>query len=307
MATPDPLPPDESWPQFGVYRRVIDALYAIPAHFSSRTVIEGILATDVQTLNTVLGATIEEQVVATLNLMRPVWDPDDQYQSYFFQRQAQVFPDVLLKADRNGSDVILGVELKGWYLLAKEKEPNFRFTVTPAACARADLIVVVPWVLSNVLSGSPRAYKPFVAPARYAAEYRNHWWREIRQSRNDKGIIAPEGIAPYPAKSDLVSDHPVADRGSNFGRIARTGMMNDYITETLRLPLSGIPADEWVDGWTFCAGSSSSRVTRPATLPPRPASPPPATAPRRRRRPAAGRGSRRWAPPGSAGRRPWRR
>ena len=97
--------------------------------------IEGLVATDVQTLNTVLGATIEEQVVATLNRMRQVWGPQDEYQRYFFQRQAQVFPDILLKSDHNGQDIILGIELKGWYLLAKEKDPNFRFTTTTDACA----------------------------------------------------------------------------------------------------------------------------------------------------------------------------
>ena len=39
----------------------------------------------------------------------------------------------------------MGIELKGWYVLAKEKEPSFRYKVTPAVCAPADLLVVVPW------------------------------------------------------------------------------------------------------------------------------------------------------------------
>ena len=158
--------PDVAWPHFQVYRRVIEAIYAIPAHFSSRTVIEGVPATDLQTLNTVLGAAIEEQVVATLNQMRSVWDSAEGYQTYFFQRQAQVFPDVLFKSNRNGQDIVLGIELKGWYLLAKERVPNFRFTTTINACADADLVVVVPWALSNVLSGSPTVYRPYVTPAK---------------------------------------------------------------------------------------------------------------------------------------------
>ena len=182
MPPPNQQEPASSWLHYPLYRRVMDALYAVPAHFSSRTSIEGLVATDVQTLNSVLGATIEEQVVATLNRMRPVWDPDEQYQRFSFQRQAQVFPDVLLKADQNGQEIILGIELKGWYLLAKEKEPNFRFTTTPDACAKADLIMVVPWVLGNVLSGSPLTYKPFVTSANYAAAYRNYWWAEMRRT-----------------------------------------------------------------------------------------------------------------------------
>ena len=226
---------------------MIDALYAVPAHFSSRTVIEGIPATDLQTLNTALGAAIEEQVVATLNRMRPVWDPEERYQRFFFYRQAQVFPDVLLKADRNGQEIILGIELKGWYLLAKEEMPNFRFQVTASACADADLIVVVPWALSNVLSGVPVTYKPFVTQARYAAEYRNHWWAKVRWTRSDVSIAIPEGVNPYPAKSDPVTDRPARDGGGNFGRLARIGIMDDYIAESLDIPLAGIPARNWIE------------------------------------------------------------
>lgn len=179
--------------------------------------------------------------------MRPVWDPEEAYQTYFFQRQAQVFPDVLLKADRNGQDIVFGIELKGWYILAKEKEPNFRFTTTADACAETDLIVVVPWALSNVVSGSPVAYRPFVAQARHAAAYRNYWWTEVRESRSDTGIIVPSNVTSYPSKSTPVADRPKNDRGGNFGRLARTGMMDSYIAETLDLPLSGIPARAWID------------------------------------------------------------
>lgn len=246
MTLPDPQFPGADWPHYELHRRVIEAVYAIPGHFSSRTTIEGIVATDVQTLNAVLGATIEEQVVATLNRMRPVWDPDERYQQYFFQRQAQIFPDVLLKSDRNGQDIILGIELKGWYLLAKESEPNFRFTTAPAACAAADLMVVIPWVLDNVLSGRPMVHKPFVTLARYAAEYRNHWWTHVRASRNDKTIAYADNAAPYPPKSAPISDRPNSDRGGNFGRIARTGLMDEYLQELLATPLSGIPASEWI-------------------------------------------------------------
>ena len=141
----------------------------------------------------------------------------------------------------------LGIELKGWYLLAKEKVPNFRFTTTVDACADADLIVVVPWVLSNVLSGSPVTFRPFVAQAKYAAAYRNYWWTEIRESRSDSSIVIPRPVSPYPSKSDQVADRPNRDRGNNFGRLARTGIMDEYVEETLNLSLSGIPAKNWID------------------------------------------------------------
>ena len=100
---------------------------------------------------------------------------------YSFMRQPQTFPDVRLKKSLS-DDTLLGVELKGWYLLAKEAEPSLRFQVTPAACAKQDLIVVVPWVLGNVISGSPILFEPFVESARFAAEFRNYHWQHIRKT-----------------------------------------------------------------------------------------------------------------------------
>ncbi|MCY4559647.1 MAG: hypothetical protein OXF79_25415 [Chloroflexi bacterium] len=52
MPPPDPSQPADAWEHYATYRRVIDAIYAAPAHFASRTAIEGIAATDLQTLNT---------------------------------------------------------------------------------------------------------------------------------------------------------------------------------------------------------------------------------------------------------------
>lgn len=107
-----------------LYRDVTDAIASLPAYFRTETRISGIMATDLHTLNTVLGASIEEQVVSTLNQMRTTWDPRDRYALYRFVRQAQTFPDVLLRR-ASDDDVLLGMELKGWYLLAKERaEPT---------------------------------------------------------------------------------------------------------------------------------------------------------------------------------------
>lgn len=75
--------------------------------------------------------------------------------------------------------------MKGWYLLAKEGEPSFRFRITSAACAKQDLIVIVPCVLDNVISGSPILYEPFIESARYAAEYRNYHWQHLRGTDED--------------------------------------------------------------------------------------------------------------------------
>jgi len=81
--------------------RVREAVLALPGYFDSHTNIEGVAATDLFALNTVLGATIEVQVVQTLNRMRDVWDPEDEWPLHVFERQAQTFPDVLLRSDLN--------------------------------------------------------------------------------------------------------------------------------------------------------------------------------------------------------------
>lgn len=236
------IAPEE--PHRELYERVREAVSAIPVYFRSETHISGIMATDLHTLNTVLGATIEEQVVRTLNLIRSTWDPRDDYSLFSFVRQSQTFPDVLLKKSSTG-EILLGIELKGWYLLAKETEPSLRFQVTPMACAPLDLIVVVPWVLSNVISGSPILFEPFVESARFAAEFRNHHWQHVRQSSDDVSIQTPASVSPYPRKSDQILDKPIKDGGGNFGRIARTGLMDSYMARLNQIKLCGIDADYW--------------------------------------------------------------
>lgn len=240
--------PAASWKHHSLYEAVKLAIYALPQYFRTETVIGGIRGTDLFTLNAVLAATIEDQVVLTLNTMRSVWDPNEEYKLYSFIRQSQTFPDVrLVKYTEKGiEDIILGIELKGWYLLAKEGEPSFRYAVTPAACAPADMLVVVPWALSNVLSGSPKVFSPYIESARFAAEYRNYHWQHLRQAKSGTEITAPKDATVYPKKADQVSDKPVSDAGGNFGRYARTGLMDNYLATTQRQPICGIEAQYWV-------------------------------------------------------------
>lgn len=236
--------PDPSWEHHALYVSVREAISTLPVYFRTETHIAGVMATDLHTLNTVLGATIEEQVVRTLNLIRTTWDPDGRYALYSFVRQPQTFPDVRLKKSSE-DETLLGLELKGWYLLAKEAEPSLRFQTTAAACAGQDLIVIVPWVLGNVISGSPILFEPFIESARYCAEFRNYHWQHIRNTNSDTGIDIPSGISPYPAKADQISDKPRYDGGGNFGRLARTGMMDAYKEKLGQIPLCGIKTMFW--------------------------------------------------------------
>jgi hypothetical protein len=222
------------------------------------------MAPDVFTLHGALGATIEEQVVQTLNRIRAVWDPDKRYETYGFIRQPQAFPDCLLRKKTNGSDILLGIELKGWYLLANEGMPNFRFRVNPGCCNPWDLIVVVPWVLSNVISGSPVVYDVFVDQARFAAEQRNFYWEYQRETSEDRTITLAQDIRPYPLKKNKILDRANSDSGDNFGRLARYGVMNEYVQQMMATGIRGLPVREWL---TFFR-----RHARDVAIPPQPPS-----------------------------------
>lgn len=245
---PEPTQPPEDWLYKELYDRVREVLYVLPARFSSELRISGVLATDLFAFNTSLGATIEQQVVESLNDLRASWDPDQEYVKYQFVRQAQRFPDVVLRASVPDTEpeVIMGIELKGWYALSKEEVPSFRYRATPAVCASQDLLVVYPWALSDVISGSPELLQPYVIEARTAAEYRNwHWQHGMRQGRGKRKIRLSSVETHYPRKGDEISDAAESGKGSNFGRFARTGLMDDYMKELRKETLSGIPISAW--------------------------------------------------------------
>lgn len=239
---------------------VKDALRSLPIYYSSQTFIEGLESSDLFSLNSVLGGSIEIQVVETLNKIRQVWDPDDEWPEHRFERQSQAFPDVRLVSRTGGTvQTELGIELKGWYLLSKEREPSFRYTVTPAACDPHDLLVVVPWHLKNVLSGVPVVYEPYIEQARYAADYRNFYWQHQRGSTpvEKRGINSPtEEIHPYMPPKTKIADKPTHDSGGNFGRVARVhGLMEDYTEALLQTRISGVEAGHWVNFFKAYADS----------------------------------------------------
>jgi len=245
---PPPQPTDlvADWAHAALFRAVRDTLFTLPTFFKSDLVISGVLATDLFAFNASLGATIEVQVVEALNALRHTWDPQEQYSLYSFTRQPQRFPDVILRTATPGLEpVLLGIELKGWYVLAREREPSFRYRVTPAVCAPADLLVVYPWALSNVISGSPRLFAPYVVGARYAAEYRNWHWQHAKEGVNPGELDLSEVHHYYLAKRDKISDVARHDSPGNFGRFARTKLMDEYIKTLFRETLAGIELDAW--------------------------------------------------------------
>jgi hypothetical protein len=252
----------EGDPRTLLVHRVRAALMVLPGFFEFGTRFEGIDATDLFALNSVLGASIESQVVRTLNKMRSEWDPDEQWAGYRFVRQSQTFPDVLLvRRGADSADIAMGIELKGWYLLSKEGVGSFRFQVTPAACSAFDLIMIVPWRLSNVMSGTPVAGEPWIASARYAAELRNYWWEHLRNTSAARGIRQPTGVQPYPTKDMNILDVPEHDGGGNFGRLSRvTGLTSDFVASATAQDALGIPIDHWINFLKLHSDSSNPEL-----------------------------------------------
>ena len=235
------LPPDDFRTE--LREGIVRALRAVPVHFSSTINMEGLFATDLFAMNTLLGGAIEEQTVATLNKTRSIWDSGGKWADYQFRRYPESFPDVRLESER-AEEPLMGIELKGWYLLSKEEMPSFRFRASADAMTVWDLLAVFPWSLSNVISGTPVLGSPFIEQAKYAAVLRTDYWEH--RSKNAKAVIHPE-THPYPEAGSAYSDTVVDDKGGNFGRIARiSGLMDDWIDETVRTKLSGIEARWWI-------------------------------------------------------------
>jgi hypothetical protein len=243
---------------------VRDALRALPGYFTSETIIEGVEAGDLFSLNSVLANAIEIQVVQALNKIRSVWDPEDTWQAYRFERRSQSFPDVRLIARREDGvvDTAMGIELKGWYLLSREREPSFRYKITADACSPYDLIAIVPWYLKNVLSGSPVVLEPLIESAHHAAEYRNFYWESIRDTARAKGVNKPPGpVTPYPESKTRVNDAAVFDESDNFGRIARISELADVYTKAaLTERIAGIEARSWITFFKTHTDASDSEA-----------------------------------------------
>lgn len=211
---------------------------------------EGIQATDLFSLNTLLGSTIENELVRCLNSNRRMWDPEGALPEYRFHRSSESFPDVRL-AKHDGSTPVLGVELKSWFLLSKEGEPSFRYRTASAACAAADLICVLPWYLNNAVSGKPILTTPWTYPAKAASEFCKRHWTYLRhtdrpETIESRGVDEPANAAPYCDNRESTNYRPRNDPSGNFGRLSRTRLMDGFIKDALKTEILGIPAESWM-------------------------------------------------------------
>jgi hypothetical protein len=179
-------------------------------------------------------------------------------------RYPESFPDVRLVKSINDENPVIGIELKGWYLLSKEKEPSFRYKASADAMTEYDILACYPWALSSVISGSPRIYEPYIEQAKYAANMRTFYWqveREVRGENQSREIFHPE-TEPYPRPGSNYIDVPEYDGGGNFGRLARGQyLMKSWCNESLETKLGGIEARYWISFFAaFIEGKTQSEI-----------------------------------------------
>lgn len=209
----------------------------------------GISATDLFSLNTLLGSTIENTVVRFLNEHRHLWDPQNEWQDYRFIRSSEFFPDVRL-THQTTKDILFGIELKSWFLLSKEGEPSFRYKTASSACTHADLLCVLPWYLEEAVSGIPVLTTPWIYSAKAASEAcKRHWTyrkTDTPKALSERTVQEPENITPYNDSREQNNYSPVGDNAGNFGRLARTGIMDEFVKVSLDTDVLGIPARNWM-------------------------------------------------------------
>lgn len=251
--------PAADWPHKLLWDRVKDALSALPEHFDFPTVIEGVPAPDIPSANTFLGSGIEAHIPKALNRLRAMWDPEGKYEDYAFVRQPQVFPDVPFRQMKPDGETLFALEIKSWYALAREQEPSLRITVNAKWCHPADLVVVYPWALSNAIAGRAMLFPPFVTGCRTAARVRNAYWEKRGKTAADKKVVPPKGTPKFwPAKGSEFNDSAPADKGGNFGRLARTGVMDSFISRLFEeQAIADIPLGAWQKFLTIYATSGS--------------------------------------------------
>ncbi len=237
--------------RYGLIERLRSITFpSLPAECRIDNTYSGILATDLFSLNTLLGSMIESKVVSFLNSHRHLWD-EGTWKDCHFIRSNESFPDVRLVKVTDTKNIVLGIELKSWFILSKEGEPSFRYRTASEACDKGDLLCIVPWYLSDAVCGNPVLSSPWVYSAKAAAEATKRHWVYLRQtdtplSLTQRGLEVPDGIKPYMENArDKTNYKPLQDGGNNFGRLARTGIMDEFVNETLQTDILGIPANNW--------------------------------------------------------------
>ena len=90
------------------------------------------------------------------------------------------------------------------------------------------------------------------------AEHRNFYWQESRKQRNkNPNIRTPKDTKHHPDIRQEAADAAVEAKGGNFGRIARTNIINQYINSLKDRSYLGIKISHWIEFFRAVSDTST--------------------------------------------------
>lgn len=206
------------WPHHQIKKKVLETIYDITSNFDRHDF--AYLRSHYQ-VNDRPEEYIENVVAYSLGVESVTWDG-----GITISHRPATYPDIMV---HSRGEPILAIEIKVWNMLAAEKSPTFRFATSPRACGPHDLLVLFPFVydLGYPGSGPLRLYPPYIENSKYVAIRRNLYW--THNNPNAPIVEAPDDITPHvEMKRQRIKDHAANDSGKNFGRIARTPLLNRF-------------------------------------------------------------------------------
>jgi hypothetical protein len=182
--------------------------------------------------NNYVGQGIENTLVQHLNnAAYEKWSKQDQ--NLQFARNTVQFPDLLL-VDEEKDECFLHVEVKSWYIFASDPI-TARFHTAPEYIKDDCLLVVFPWYMTEIVSGTPKLLSPLVGSAKELAERRDQVWIDGYQGRADPGTKKVETPPPGHLWDNPINQHNIKSIGyqrsstednweiesDNFGKVYR--------------------------------------------------------------------------------------
>ncbi len=122
--------------------------------------------------NNYVGQGIEELIGTQLNsALKSSWTTDPNLE---FVRNAVQFPDLYL-VDRQHKRFLLSIEIKSWFVFAID-DITARFEAAPNLIRDDSLLVLFPWCMTKLISGTPKLLEPYIGNARALAQRRDNIW-----------------------------------------------------------------------------------------------------------------------------------
>lgn len=137
-------------------------------------------------LNNYVGQGIEEHLGESLNRTLVL----SNIENLEFYRNSSQFPDLFL-IDNSTKEILLSIELKSWFVFSGD-EITARFHTSPDAIPEGSLLIIYPWTLNKIISGSPLLLMPHVTDAKELARKRDTTW--TKEGRRKIETIGEMGI-----------------------------------------------------------------------------------------------------------------